>query len=129
MKVYRGLKSSKINEKSLGLSWTLDESFAENHVNDSDDFIVIESNIDEDCINWGITLAQSIGEYKHEYEVFLECNIEIKFNVLYTTVEELEEYYCIGNTGDGRNSFDETLSEIVFNDEMKKEWLKMANKF
>ena len=130
MKIYRGIainENETINS-NLGVSWSLDIIFAENHaksiasVRGKDGYIVLEAEIEEDVIEMNNTLF-AMENRSNEYEVVLNHGTELVTYVEITTIESIEQYAKIEgvavtetNFEDYCNSYEgELTSEDFFN--------------
>lgn len=149
-KIYRGLavnKEGELRSDEVGISWTLDEVFADNRalLMADNDFrnegverpIVLTAEVTEDDIDWEATCGQMKGDYfNEEFEVILLPNIDITFEIIsdeksYSLCQEdLEGTTISGNTGSG--NYDETMSGKCDDEELeelKKEFIEISEGF
>jgi hypothetical protein len=126
MRIYRGIalnENDSVNTNELGISWSLDVTFAENHaksissVRGTDGYIVLEAVINEDVIDMNNTLF-AMENRPNEYEIVLIDGTELASYVELTTIDSIEQYAKVGGIAttsttfeDYTNSYDGDLTE------------------
>lgn len=134
-KIYRSIllnQGEEINTDNLGCSWTLCEIFAEDHAKDinryhgKDGFVVLETTVTVDQIDWDNTLfSMDHRSYEYEVVVFSE-DIEAEVRVV-EGIDHIESGEIIeGNTGS--NNFEDYCEEYdgVLSEE---DFFETANEF
>ena len=134
MKIYRAIANDTINTDQLGASWTLCEVFAEKRakematVNDSENWVVISAEVNENNIDWNATLAQFKSDYFNtEFEVVLNNYVDVEFEVVYSDGDFEDGFGSTGN-----NESDETMSVLEDDEDiksLKSEFLGIASEF
>lgn len=135
MKIYRGIainENETINS-DLGVSWSLDIIFAENHaksianVRGKDGYIVLEAEIEEDVIEMNNTLF-AMENRSNEYEVVLNHGTELVTYVEITTIESIEQYAKIEGVAVTDTNFEDYCNS--YEGELTNEdFFNLANEF
>lgn len=136
MKIYRGIalkENESINTNELGISWSLDIIFAENHAKEIcsargiDGYIVLEAVINEDVIDMNNTLFAM--EYRpNEYEIVLIDGSELVSYVEITNIDSIEQYAKVEGIATTSTTFEDYTNS--YDGELtKNDLVELINEF